>query len=57
MNGALIAIGARNSSLQKKALAVAANIGKVEVDHGDTGCKTPGAADFGIAIDFHFKLA
>lgn len=46
MNGALIAIGARNISLQKKALAVAAKIGKVEVDHGDTGCKTPDAADY-----------
>jgi 3-methyladenine DNA glycosylase AlkD len=46
MNGALISIGARNSSLQKKALAVAARIGRVEVDHGDTGCKTPDAANY-----------
>lgn len=46
MNGALISIGARNSSLQKKALSVAAKIGKVEVDHGETGCKTPDAANY-----------
>jgi len=46
MNGALISIGARNGSLRKKALAVAAKIGKVEVDHGDTGCKTPDAANY-----------
>lgn len=46
MNGALISIGARNSSLQKEALAVDAKIGKVEVDRGDTGCKTPDAANY-----------
>ncbi len=46
MNGALIGIGSRNSGLEKKALAVAAKIGKVEVDHGDTSCKTPDAASY-----------
>lgn len=46
MNNALIAIGVRNSTLQKKALAVAAKIGRVEVDHGDTDCKTPDAAAY-----------
>lgn len=46
MNRALIGIGVRNSKLEKKALAVAARIGKVEVDHGDTGCKTPDAASY-----------
>jgi 3-methyladenine DNA glycosylase AlkD len=46
MNGAVIGIGVRNSKLEKKALAVAAAIGKVEVDHGDTGCKTPDAASY-----------
>ena len=43
MNGALIAIGMRNDNLEKKALAAAQRIGKVEVDHGETGCKTPDA--------------
>jgi 3-methyladenine DNA glycosylase AlkD len=46
MNSALISIGVRNAKLQKKALAVAAQIGKVEVDHGDTDCKTPDAAQY-----------
>ena len=44
MNSALIAIGIRNEKLEKRALEAAARIGKVEVDHGQTGCKTPAAA-------------
>ena len=44
MNGALIAIGCRNAALRKAATAAAKRIGKVEVDHGDTACKTPEAA-------------
>ena len=46
MNGALIAIGIRNPTLQKKAIAAAGKIGAVEVDHGQTGCKTPDAAQY-----------
>ncbi|HSS49188.1 MAG TPA: DNA alkylation repair protein [Thermoanaerobaculia bacterium] len=46
MNGALISIGGRNPALQKKALAAGGRLGKVEVDHGDTGCKTPDAASY-----------
>ncbi len=46
MNIALIAIGIRNEKLQKKALVIAKHIGKVEVDHGETGCKTPDAAAY-----------
>ena len=46
MNGSLIAIGGRNASLEEKALAVAAVIGRVVVDHGDTNCKTPDAATY-----------
>ena len=46
MNNALIAIGIRNGELEAAALAAAARIGKVEVDHGQTGCKTPDAADY-----------
>lgn len=45
MNTALIAIGGREK-LQKRALAVARAIGKVEVDHGDTSCKTPDATQY-----------
>lgn len=43
MNGALIAIGMRNESLKKLAVAAARRIGKVVVDHGETGCVTPDA--------------
>jgi len=46
MNGALIAIGVRNSKLEKLAVAAAKRIGKVEVDHGDTSCKTPDAVAY-----------
>jgi 3-methyladenine DNA glycosylase AlkD len=46
MNGALIAIGSRGGSLQKMAIAAARRIGKVEVDHGETGCKTPDAVQY-----------
>ena len=46
MNNALIPIGLRNSELEKKALEVARRIGKVEVDHGETGCKTPDAVPY-----------
>ncbi|HEX3552920.1 MAG TPA: DNA alkylation repair protein [Thermoanaerobaculia bacterium] len=46
MNGALISIGGSQPALQEKALAAARRIGKVEVDHGETGCKTPDAADY-----------
>ena len=41
MISALIAIGIRGGQLQKKAVAAAKRIGPVEVDHGETGCKTP----------------
>lgn len=44
MNNALISIGSRGGALEKKALEVATAIGKVQVDHGNTDCKTPNAA-------------
>ena len=46
MNSALIAIGIRNETLQKEAIAVADNIGTINVDHGDTSCKTPDAVNY-----------
>lgn len=46
MNQAVIAIGGRNAALRKAATATAKRIGKVEVDHGDTDCKTPDAAQY-----------
>lgn len=46
MNSALIAIGVRNRALQQRAVAAAKRIGTVEVDHGETGCKTPDAVEY-----------
>lgn len=46
MNQALICVGARNARLQKLALAAAKRIGKVVVDHGETGCVTPDAGGY-----------
>ena len=41
MNMTVICIGARNEKLRKLAEAAAKRIGKVDVDHGETDCKTP----------------
>lgn len=46
MNGAIIAIGMRNKDLEKAAVATAKKVGKIDVDHGETGCVTPDAADY-----------
>jgi 3-methyladenine DNA glycosylase AlkD len=46
MNMAVITIGGRNAALRKAATAAAKRIGKVEVDHGDTACKTPDAVPY-----------
>lgn len=46
MNGALIAMGVRSPALESLALKIAAAIGKVEVAHGDTDCKTPDASSY-----------
>lgn len=45
MNRALITIGGRSAALRKAVLAAAKKIGPVEVDHGDTSCKTPDVAE------------
>ncbi len=44
MNQALIAIGCRSTTMRDAAIAAAQRIGKVQIDHGDTACKTPDAA-------------
>jgi 3-methyladenine DNA glycosylase AlkD len=46
MNNVLIAIGVRNSVLQERALSAARAIGPVEIDHGETNCKTPDAVEY-----------
>jgi 3-methyladenine DNA glycosylase AlkD len=46
MNGALISIGVFKPTLRKKAIEVAKRVGKIEVDHGETNCKTPDAVSY-----------
>ena len=46
MNNALIALGLRSPKFQKKAIAAARRVGKVEVDHGETNCETPDAEKY-----------
>ncbi|MCA9025831.1 MAG: DNA alkylation repair protein [Planctomycetaceae bacterium] len=46
MNMSVAAIGIYRPSLRNEALAAAKRIGKVEVDHGETGCRTPDAASY-----------
>ncbi len=46
MNGTVIAVGLRGPAFKKKAIATARRIGKVEVDHGETGCITPDAEPY-----------
>jgi 3-methyladenine DNA glycosylase AlkD len=50
MNMALIAIGGRSDALAKRAIGASRRIGRVEVDHGDTDCKTPEAGPYILKI-------
>ena len=55
MNTALISIGAYRPALTEEAMAAAKRIGKVEVDHGDTSCRTPDAIDYMKKTIAHLK--
>lgn len=55
MNSCVIAIGCR-PSLRAQALAAAKRIGVVTVDHGQTSCKTPDAADYILKIAAREKV-
>ncbi len=46
MNMAMICIALRNAALQRLAISAARRVGHVEVDHGETSCTTPDAADY-----------
>jgi len=46
MNQTVITIGFRSQELREAALAAADRIGRVEIDRGDTACKTPDAAPY-----------
>lgn len=41
MNSALIALGGYNTCLYEAVVACTDRLGPIQVDHGDTGCKTP----------------
>ncbi|MNL68518.1 hypothetical protein D3C87_1932540 [compost metagenome] len=41
MHNALLAIGMRSDHLEALAIAAAERIGAIDIDHGDTACKTP----------------
>lgn len=45
MLGALIGIGSMSDGMASESLAANGRIGPVEVDHGETGCKTPDPAE------------
>ena len=46
MNTCLICIGTYRDDLRKAAIAAAIRIGNVEIDHGETGCKTSDAVAY-----------
>ena len=46
MNNALIALGIYQPQLTDRAIEAARRIGKVDVDHGETSCKTPDAESY-----------
>jgi 3-methyladenine DNA glycosylase AlkD len=46
MLSTLIGIGSRNERLEQRVVAAAGRIGKVEIDHGDTDCKTPDPVEY-----------
>jgi len=46
MNNAIIALGVWRPTVRKAAVAAATRIGKVDVNHGDTNCKTPEAVSY-----------
>lgn len=46
MNNVVIAIGTRGPALEGKAIAAATAIGDINIDHGETGCKTPEACSY-----------
>lgn len=46
INNALIAIGSRSARLEALAIAAANRIGVVQIDHGETNCKTPDAVSY-----------
>jgi 3-methyladenine DNA glycosylase AlkD len=46
MHTALISIGARSEALEAEVARVLAEVGVVEIDHGETNCKTPDVMEY-----------
>lgn len=46
MNGVVISIGSTTHALHAAAIATGQRIGPVDVDHGDTSCKTPYSPEY-----------
>jgi len=46
MHTALLSIGMRNDALEEQVLRVVREIGPVDIDHGETGCKTPDPVEY-----------
>lgn len=46
MNMTLISIGIYREDMREMAIKTAEKIGKVDVDHGETSCKTPDAIPY-----------
>ncbi|WP_197455160.1 DNA alkylation repair protein [Stieleria varia] len=55
MNNALIAIGVFSERHRGSAIRVAEQVGKVTVDHGQTGCKTPDAVKYIAKSVAHYR--
>ncbi len=55
MNQALISIGSLGGELQIRAVAAANRMGMVQVDHGQTGCKTPDPVSYIPKVVAHRK--
>ncbi|MEO0483544.1 MAG: DNA alkylation repair protein [Planctomycetota bacterium] len=55
MNTCLIAIGTYRDELRDDAVAAAQRIGDINIDHGDTNCKTPDAAAYIAKAAAHRK--
>lgn len=56
MNGFVIAVGSAVTPLHDEAMQVAANIGKVSVDMGNTACKIPLATEYIAKVEARGKL-
>ncbi|MCA9248546.1 MAG: DNA alkylation repair protein [Planctomycetales bacterium] len=55
MNMALISVGIYKPTMRNETIAMARRIGPVEVDHGETGCRTPPAEPYILKAEARSK--